>query len=147
MNKVFLLMIVLFITSLNYNSCAASYDLFKYEESIIESKFSQLSKVEDEIEKNKDFNALSVDSLIKKNGINDYAKPISKKKEFEDIDKLLTFGAGCVLAFTGIVGVSLAYYLIYDDKELGKKALIYSSAGCLVTTLTYAGFIIALSVY
>jgi len=140
-------MIVLFITSINYNSYASSYDVFKYDESIIESKFAQLSKVEDDLSQQKDFDVLSVDSLLNKSGINDYAKSVSKKKEFEDIDKLLTFGAGCVLAFTGIVGVSLAYYIIYDDKELGKKALIYSSAGCLVTTLTYAGFIIALSVY
>jgi len=140
-------LVLFFVTSLNYHSYGSSSDLFFYDEALIELKFAQLSKVEVEISQQKDFDVISVDSLLNKSGINDYAKSVSKKKEFEDIDKLLTFGAGCVLAFTGIVGVSLAYYIIYDDKELGKKALIYSSAGCLVTTLTYAGFIIALSVY
>jgi hypothetical protein len=49
-------------------------------------KLSELSKVENELGMNNDFTFLSIDSLLSKNGITNYAKIIEKKNEFKDIE-------------------------------------------------------------
>ena len=128
MNKVFLLMIVLFITSINYSSYASSYDVFKYDESIIESKFAQLSKVEDELEKNKDFNALSVDSLLNKNGINNFSKSSENKDEANNGNT--NSGSGILLFINRIFGRSLTYY----NNDSSRQILVYGGGCCLLSS-------------
>jgi len=127
MNKFFLPMIVLFINSINYSSYASSYDVFKYDESIIESKFAQLSKVEDDLSQQKDFDVLSVDSLLNKSGINDFSKSSENKNEANNGNS--NSGSGILLFINRVFGSSLTYY----NTDASRQILVYGGGCCLLS--------------
>jgi hypothetical protein len=127
MKKVFALLCFVFTTSLFANASTA--DLFAYDENQIENSLQHLSYAEQELIKN-NFDATATQNILSQFHL---SRPF-QGGEFDGLDIGISFCAGAALSLAGIAGITAVYYLINNDWDIAKKAFLYSSSGCAVSS-------------